>query len=106
MNEGIIILVFVAVVAVIYFGCAVYRHGTCDMGKCFTLLVVAVGFLTGIIIFLHAYLFLKAKVPSYEDAVWSAIAVIVLCLSSTMQIITMFRELFAKKVDPLKAERD
>lgn len=104
MNEGIIILVFVAVIAVVYFGCALYRHGTCDMGKCFTLLVVAVGFITGIIIFLHAYHFLKAKVSSYEDAVWSAIAGMVLCLSSTLQIVTMFRELFAKKVDPIKTQ--
>jgi hypothetical protein len=100
MNEGIIILVGIAIVGVAYFVCALMKHGTCDIGKVFTLLVVVVGLVTGIFLYVHAYSFLKTSY--YEDAVWGAVAGFVLFLSSLLQIITMFREVFAAKVDPTK----
>ena len=100
MNEGIIILVGITIIGVAYFVCALTKHGTCDIGKVFTLLVVVIGLVTGVFLYLHAYTQLKNSFA--EDAAWSAVAGFVLCLSSLLQIITMFRELFAKKVDPTK----
>jgi hypothetical protein len=100
MNEGIIILVGIAIVGVAYFVCAVMKHGTCDIGKVFTLMVVVIGLVTGIFLYAHAYTFLRQSFN--EDAAWGAVAGFVLCLSSLLQIITMFRELLATKVDPTK----
>jgi hypothetical protein len=100
MSEGIIILSAIGVVGLAYFVCAMTKHGTFDIGKCFTLLVVVFSFVTGILIFVHAVVFLRTKSSYYEDAVWSAIAGMVLCFWSAQQVIVMFRELFAKKVDP------
>lgn len=101
MNEGFIIIVFVAVVAVIYFVCSLFRHGNCDIGKCFTLLAGATGAILGVFLFLHALASVKAKAP-YEDALWTAIAGIILTISSCMQMVNMFREIFAKQVEPVR----
>jgi hypothetical protein len=98
MNEGIIIFVGITIVGVAYFLCALIKHGTCDIGKVFTLLVVVIGLVTGIFLYLHAYSLLKKSFA--EDAAWGAVTGFVLFLYSLMQIITMFRELFAKKVNP------
>jgi hypothetical protein len=100
MNEGIVIVSVIGVVGVAYFLCAMTKHGTFDIGKCFTLLAVALSFVTGIFIFIHSVVFLRANPSHYEDAVWSAIAGMVLCFWSAQQVIVMFRELYAKKVDP------
>jgi hypothetical protein len=100
MNEGIAFLVAVAIGGLSYFSCAMFKHGNCNMGKLFTLLVVIVGFVTGILIFIHVFVLLRGTPSHTEDAVWSAVAGIVLCFSSTQEVILMFRELFAKKVDP------
>ncbi len=104
MNEGISFLVALAIGGLGYFCCAMFRHGICNMGKLFTLLVVIVGFVTGILIFVHVFVLLKGTPSHTEDAVWSAVAGIVLCFSSSQEIILMFRELFAKKVDPTALE--
>jgi len=101
MNEGIAILVAVAALGLAYFACAMWRHRTCDIGKLFTLLIVVVGLITGVFLYVHAFaLFLKATYS--EDAVWGAVAGVVLFIASLVQIVTMFRELYARAVDPLK----
>lgn len=102
MNEGIIILVVVSIVGVAYFVCALRSHGICDMGKVFTLLVVAVGLVTGVFIFIHAYDALKTNTSHYEDAVWSAVAGVILSLYSIQQTLSMFREVIVKRVEPLE----
>jgi hypothetical protein len=51
----------------------------------------------------HAFaLFLKVSFS--EDVLWGGIAGVVLFLASFLQIFQMFRELFAKRVDPTKVE--
>lgn len=103
MNEGIVILVVIAVLGLAYFACAIWKHRTCDIGKVFTLLIVAVGLITGIFLYSHAFsLFLKVSYS--EDVLWGGIAGLVLFLASFLQIIQMFRELFAQRVDPTKVE--
>lgn len=104
MNEGMAFLVAVGVGGLCYFTCSLFRHGSCNMGKLFTLLVVVVGFVTGILIFVHVFLLLRGSRAHTEDTVWSAVAGIVLCFSSTQEIILMFRELFSKRVQPTLVE--
>jgi hypothetical protein len=100
MNQGIIILVAIAVLGAAYFICAILKHGTCDIGKVFTLTVVVIGLVTGVFLYVHAYAFLKNSY--HEDAMWGAVAGFVLFIASLLQIITMFRELLVPKVDPTK----
>jgi hypothetical protein len=105
MNEGMAFLVAVGVGGLCYFTCSMFRHGSCNMGKLFTLLVVVVGFVTGILIFVHVFVLLRGSNAHTEDTVWSAVAGIVLCFSSTQEIILMFRELFSKRVQPTLVEQ-
>ncbi len=101
MNEGIAILVGIAIIGLAYFVCAMWKHHTCDIGKIFTLLIVVIGLITGVFLYVHAFaVFLKGSYS--EDAVWGAVAGFVLVIASILQIIVMFRELFASRVDPLK----
>ncbi|MGO9591027.1 MAG: hypothetical protein ACLP3K_13400 [Candidatus Acidiferrales bacterium] len=105
MNEGIVLLVGIAIVALAYFACAMWKHHTCDIGKLFTLLIVVVGLITGVFLYVHAFAaFLKASYS--EDAVWGAVAGVVLFIASILQIIVMFRELFATRVDPIKLSKE
>jgi hypothetical protein len=104
MIEGIIILVSIAVIGLAYFACAIFKHGTCDIGRVFTLLVVVVGLVTGAFLYIHAYTFLKASF--LEDAVWTAVAGIVLFISSGQQIVVMFRKQFVRRIDPLKRNNE
>ncbi len=109
MNEGIIILVAVSILGVAYFVCALRSRDICDMGKVFTLLVVAVGLVTGVFIFIHSYEVLKTNTAHYEDAVWSAVAGVILTLYSIQETLSMFREVIVKRVEPLedvKSSRD
>lgn len=101
MNEGTVVLVLIAFIALTYFGCAMLKHGTCDIGKVFTLLILVVGAVTGVFLYVHAFAVFR-KLSWSEDAVWGAVAGIVLFIASLLQIIVMFRELFAKRVDPKK----
>ena len=105
MNEGIIILVVIAIAGLAYFGCGMTKRGTFDVGKCFTLLVIVFSLVTGIFIVIHAFVFLKAKGAYSEDEVWSAIAGMVLFFWSAHQTVIMFREVFAKRVDPIKSQQ-
>jgi hypothetical protein len=101
MNEGIIILVGIAVIGLAYFVCAMWIHRTCDIGKVFTLLIVVIGLVTGVFLYVHAFvLFLRSSYS--EDAVWGAVAGFVLFIASLLQIVVIFRELFQKKVSPSK----
>jgi hypothetical protein len=104
VNENALLLISLAVGALTYSGCAIVKHGNCNLGKLFTLLVLLVGFFTGILLFVHVFAFVRANPKMEEDAVWSAVAGIVLCVSSAQEIVVKFRELFAKPVAPIKAE--
>lgn len=105
MNKGIVILAVIAIVGLAYFACAIWKHRTCDIGKVFTLLIVLVGLMTGIFLYVHAFaLFMKASYS--EDVLWGGIAGVVLSLASSMQVIQMFRELFATRVDPTNLEEN
>ena len=46
------------------------------------------------------------SVDRIEESAWTAVAAIVLCISSTQEIIVKFRQLFVKPVTPIKPEQD
>jgi hypothetical protein len=100
MNQGIAILIGIFVVGFSYFVCAHVRHGSCDMGKLFSVLVVVVSFVTGAYLCIHAVEL--ALAGQKDDAAWVGVAAFVLTAFSCQQAIIMFRELFAKKVAPTK----
>jgi len=81
------------------------KHGTFDVGKYFTLLVVVFSLVTGVFIFIHAFVFLKVKGAYSEEAVWSAIAGMVLFFWSAHQTVIMFREVLSKIATPIKAQQ-
>jgi len=101
MNQGIAILVGIFVIGLAYFVCAMFRHGTCDMGKLFRLLVIVFSMGTGIYLCAHAVVLTIASQP---DGAWVGIVGFLLVLISIQQTVTMFRELFTKKVDSKKLE--
>ena len=86
-----------------YFVCATFKHGLCDMGKMFNLLVLIGSLVTGIYLCIHA---VELAIASLADGAWLGVAGTLLVWFSTQHIITMFRELFAKKVTPTKLEAD
>ena len=106
MNEKLILLIALGVGAVIYAVCAIMKHGNCNIGKLFTLMVLILGFVTGILLFTHVIGLVKSNPRLEEDAVWSAVAGIVLCVSSFQEIVVKFRELFAKPAVPIRAEQE
>lgn len=101
MNLEIAILVGIFVIGLAYFVCAMLRHGLCDMGKLFSLLVIVFGMGTGMYLCAHAVALAKTSQP---DGAWVGIAGLLLVLFSVQQTVTMFRELFAKEVEPKKLE--
>lgn len=102
MNEGVILVIVVAVLSVAYFVVAFWRHGNCDLGKVFTLAALVVGLVSGVFIFIHTFSELKAQPTYREDSIWCAVAGVLLVLYSVQQTCTMFRELFVQKIEPLK----
>jgi uncharacterized membrane protein len=103
MNQGIAILTGIFLVGLIFFICSHIKHGTCDMGKLFNLVVVVISFVTGIFLCIHAIEIARASQP---DAAWVGVAGFILTVFSIKQAINAFRELFAKKVTPTKLEAD
>jgi hypothetical protein len=103
MNQGVAILAGIFLVGLIFFVCSHFKHGTCDMGKLFNLMVVVISAVTGTFLCIHA--FELAKV-SHPDAAWVGLAGFVLTVFSVQQTINVFRELFAKRVTPTKLEAD
>lgn len=101
MNLEIAILIGIFVIGLTYFVCAMVRHGTCDMGKLFSLLVIVFSMGTGTYLCAHAVALSMASQP---DGAWVGIAGLLLVLFSIQQTVTMFRELFAKKVEPKRLE--
>ncbi len=101
MNQIIAILVGVFGIGLAYFVCAMLKHGTCDMGKMFNLLVIVGSMVTGIYLCIHA---VELAMKSLADGGWLGVAGILLVAFSFQQTVIMFRELFAKKVTPTKLE--
>ena len=101
MNQGIAILVGIFLVGLIFFVCSHLKHGTCDMGKLFNLVVVVISAVTGTYLCIHAIELAKV---SHPDAAWVGVAGFILTVFSVQQAINVFRELFAKKVAPTKLE--
>jgi hypothetical protein len=99
MNQAIAILACIFFVGLIYFVCSHIKHGTCDMGRLFNLVVVVISFVTGTFLCIHAIELAKV---SHPDAAWVGVAGFILTVFSVQQAINMFRELFAKKVTPTK----
>ena len=102
MNEKVILLIALAVGALVYSACAIAKHGNCNIGKLFTLMVLILGFFTGILLFVHVFALVRVNPRMEEDAVWNAVAGIVLCVSSAQEIVVKFRELFVKPVAPIQ----
>lgn len=88
-------------VGLIFFICSHIKHGTCDMGKLFNLILVVFSFVTGIFLCVHAIELAKVNHP---DAAWLGVAGFILTVFSAQQALNVFRELFAKKVTPTKVE--
>jgi hypothetical protein len=103
MNQWIAIVAGVFLIGLVYFACAHFRHGSCDTGKLFGMLIVVGSMVTGIYLCIHAVELARA---SQSDAVWIAVAGCTLTLFSLQQVIVMFRELFATKVVPTKLTRE
>ena len=97
MNKVLAILIAVFLAGTAYFLCAIFRHGTCDMGKMFNLLVIVGSMVTGIYLCIHA---VALALASEFDGGWLGIAGFILAAFSIQQAIIIFRELFAKRVDP------
>lgn len=101
MNQVMAILVAVFAVGLVYFICSLFKEGTCDIEKLFNLLVIIVSMVTGIYLCIHAIALARA---SQEDGGWLGVAGVILAAFSFKQTVLMFRELFARKVQPTKAE--
>jgi hypothetical protein len=101
MNQIIAILVGVFGIGFGYFLCALFKHGICDMGKMFNLLVIVGTLVTGIYLCIHA---VALAIASLADGAWLGVAGTLLVVFSIQQTVIMFRELFAKKVTPTKLE--
>lgn len=71
------------------------------MGKMFNLLVIIGSMVTGVYLCIHAVELAKVSQP---DGAWVGIAGLLLALFSIQQTVIMFRELFAKRVDPTKLD--
>ena len=101
MNQFVAILVGTFGIGMAYFVCAMFKHGVCDMGKMFNLLIIVGSMVTGIYLCIHAA---ALAVASLSDGAWLGVAGILVVMFSFQQTIFMFRELFAKKVMPTKLE--
>lgn len=101
MNQIIAILVGVFGIGLAYFVCAMLKHGVCDMGKMFNLLVIVGTMVTGVYLCIHAVALARESLP---DGGWLGVAGILLVVFSFQQTVIMFRELFATKVTPTKLE--
>src|SRR6266436_4271491 len=97
MNQIIAILVGVFGIGWAYFVCALFKHGICDMGKMFNLLVIVGTMVTGIYLCIHA---VELARKSILDGGWLGVAGTLLVVFSFQQTVLMFRELFAKQVTP------
>jgi hypothetical protein len=101
MNQVLAILIGTFVIGLAYFVCASLKHGMCDMGKLFNLLVIVGTMVTGIYLCIHAVVLARATQP---DGGWLGIAGFIVAVFSVQQTIIIFRELFAKRIDPTKVE--
>lgn len=63
MNEELIAILFVLLIAFAYASCAVFKCGTCDVGKCFEGSVFAVGAILGTFVLIHTLTSVRAKKP-------------------------------------------
>jgi hypothetical protein len=91
-------------VAIVYYGLAWNRCGDCDHKKLGWVAVTALGAVTGVFIFIGCFEVMKVYVL---NGVWSAVAGIMITLTSTTEIIKEFQSLFAsKEVSPVKPPHD
>jgi hypothetical protein len=72
------------------------------MGKLFNLLVIIISAITGIYLCIHAVEL--ALAGHKDDGAWVGVAGFILTVYSVQQSLNLFRELFAKKVDPTKLD--
>lgn len=103
MIEGIVVIVFVPVLGLSFWICSMLRHGTCDMWKLINASLTAFSIVIGVFLYVHSFAFLRT---SKEDAAWAAIAGFLLTLYSAQQIVILFREIYAQKVEPIKVETE
>jgi hypothetical protein len=93
MNEGLVTVSFVVVIAVAYASCAVLRRGSWDVGKCFEGLGAASAAIIAIFAVIHALMSIRANSP-YQDALFIASAGIAFAVLSLLHLLKMFREIF------------
>src|SRR5260370_30038391 len=97
MNQIIAILVGTFGIGLAYFLCALFKHGLCDMGKMFNLLVLIGSFVTGLYLCIHAVSLSTASLP---DGAWLGVPGILLSRFTTQQTIIAFPASFAQKITP------
>jgi hypothetical protein len=71
MNQFVAILVGTFGIGIAYFVCAMFKHGLCDMGKMFNLLVLIGSMVTGIYLCIHA---VALAMASLADGTWIGLA--------------------------------
>jgi len=92
------------VVAIVYYGLAWKQCGDCDHKKLGWIVVTALGAVTGVFIFIGCFEVMKVYIL---NGVWSAVAGIMITLTSTTEIMKEFRSLFAsKEVAPVENPRN
>ncbi len=77
MNQIIAILVGTFGIGLAYFLCALFKHGLCDMGKMFNLLVLIGSLVTGLYLCIHA---VSLAIASLADGAWLGVAGILLAV--------------------------
>src|SRR5260370_7437731 len=80
-----------------YFVCATFKHGLCDMGKMFNLLVLIGSLVTGIYLCIHA---VELAIASLADGAWLGVPRTLLVWFSPQHATPMFRKLFPKTIPP------
>lgn len=103
MNPVIAAIGATFVIGVAYFICAMFKHGTCDIGKMFNLLVIVGSMVTGIYLCIHAWVLAKSSQP---DGAWVGVAGLILAVFSLQQGVLIFRELFARRVQPSRLDEN
>ncbi len=102
-NEGIVTLVFVAIVGLAFWIRSMICSGACKLDAFAFLLLSAVGIVTGIYIFGGA---LKHATGSSQDIIWGGITGFILTLYSVEQAYKCFRQIGPRPSEPRPEKTD
>src|SRR5260370_21363502 len=97
MNQIIAILVGTFGIGLAYFLCALFKHGLCDMGKMFNLLVLIGSVVTGVYLCIPA---ISLSLAPLADGAWLGVPGNPLAAVTLSNILTALPELFVNKVTP------